>query len=337
MLLASTMVIYFIRSSPPLLFYVWGILSALLIPLPVMAVCYIVLIPLLNWLKVLRNRQTVIIIAGFLGIALNIGFNLYFQTVMRKVADPQWVVSNFTGGNSLILRLGRAYPPAILIVRAMSEPVSFAALFSMVALFAVCFALPALLFLLLSGTYIKSLSYFNENHVQKLKAGQRSAFMEKYIKKRPVFLSLVKREIVSMNREPMYLLNGPFIIILLPVIVAVALFAQKGNIKSGPGPALLLNQFGRGSGLLIAGLCGAFLGSSTSISCTALSRDAKALHFIKSLPISASAYMLAKIAHATVFSVIGSLTGSIAAAFVLKLSAAHLALSVFIALCMSSL
>ena len=101
----------------------------------------------------------------------------------------------------------------------------------------------------------------------------------------------------------MYLLNGPFVVVLMPVIIGVMLAVQKDAFMSDPDMAGVLAMLGSGQGAAIAGLVGAFMGTSTSIACTALSRDAKALPFIKSLPISPRTYMLAKLCVITSYSI----------------------------------
>ena len=133
--------------------------------------------------------------------------------------------------------------------------------------------------------------------------------------RRPVFAALLLREIRMLNREPAYLLNGPFTIILLPLIYGIMYLTGSLYLPAET------EAFMRGSaGMLIAGVCGAFLGSATGIAATAVSRDAKNLGMIKSLPLSKKRFMQAKLTHAMLFAGIGSLigTGGISLLFSLK-------------------
>lgn len=335
--MATTMVIFGIRESPPFMFYVWGTLSAFLLPFVPLAVSYLVLIPLLKALRFLRNKQVMFIISGLMAMALGVGFNIYYQGMMSHLSDPAWIAENLGGPNSLIVRLGQAYPPAMFMVKAMTEPVSLSALASMLAMAALCLACPALLIALCSGAYARSLIGFNESRVRKLNKGEAQRFLDTRIKSGHAMLSLIRREFNAMNREPVYFLNGPMIIILMPLIMGVMLFAQKDAFMNDPDFAPILALLAKGGGVAIAGLAGAFLGSSTSITCTALSRDAKALHYIKSLPISASRYMYAKLAHGLLFALVGSLVGPIFLGLAIKLSFAQIAIAILIALSLSAL
>ncbi len=70
-----------------------------------------------------------------------------------------------------------------------------------------------------------------------------------------------------MNREPMYLLNGPFVILLLPVIFAITFIAQ-GDEMRGAVDQIRPYLTGQAEYLIPAGL-GIFLATATSIACTA--------------------------------------------------------------------
>jgi ABC-2 type transport system permease protein len=115
------------------------------------------------------------------------------------------------------------------------------------------------------------------------------------------------REVRNMNREPVYFINGPMIVLLMPVIVAVMVLAQGqslGELKA------MLAGLGQGPWLmLVAAASGAFLGSSTSITCTSISRDAKVLSYIKSLPLPMGEFALAKFLHGFSFSAFGAAVG----------------------------
>jgi ABC-2 type transport system permease protein len=188
----------------------------------------------------------------------------------------------------------------------------------------------------LGKPYVRSIQAFGETSFSKKKllasgggSGEARAFAQK-----SAMRSLIAREIKLMNREPMYLLNGPFVIILLPVMMAVVLAAQPDMLKEAMGGLGTLLG-GPGSYLLPAAL-GAFLGSSTSIACTAVSRDAKALPWIKSLPITPMRYFGAKLAHAELFSLWGSLLGCAAGVLAMKTSALDAAIAFLLALLFST-
>ncbi len=336
-LMAVTMVIFGIKEAPGPLFYLWGILASLLLPLPVLALSYLVQIPLLSLARFLRNKQAILVIGGILGVVLAVGFNLYFQSGMAHQADPEWLAKNFAGPDSLIARLGQVYPPAQYAWRAMTAPASASGAAAILAMAIACLAGPALVVALMSGMYAKSLIGFNESHLKKLDAGDARSFIGRRMRSSSAFLSMVKREIRLMNREPIYLLNGPLIIVLMPVIFAVMIIVQRDAFLSDPDMAGIMALLDSGRGALVAGLLGGFLGSGTSIACTSVSRDAKALPFIKSLPVRPADYLLAKLAHALIFGAAGSAVGVGCLAYLAKLGPADIAIGFLVAFGLSSL
>jgi ABC-2 type transport system permease protein len=335
--MAITMVVFGIKESPHPLFYIWGTITALMLPLPVLAASYALQIPLLSTARFLRNKKLIMIVGGVIGISCGLLFNVYFQGMMMRFQDPAALAESIASPASMVTRIGNAYPPALLAWKAMSDPASAAAFGSVLLLIAVCAAGPAMVVVFMSGAYARSLVDFNESYIRKLTRDGARRFIARRIRSGSVFLAMVKREITLMNREPMYLLNGPFIIILMPVIVGVMLLVNGDAMFSDPDMAGVKALIGGGFGSVLAALVGTFMGSSTSIACTAVSRDAKALPFIKSLPVKAATYMLAKFAHAEIFGVFGSVVGVGLIARVLGLDAAGCAAGLLVSLSLSTL
>jgi ABC-2 type transport system permease protein len=335
--MVATMVIFGSKENPHPLFYVYGTIAGLLLPLPALAASYLIQIPLLSFARFLRNKRTIMIVGGIVGIVFGLAFNMYFQRMMPPTANPTARAATFAGPDSIIARMGRSYPPALYAWRAMANPASSTGFFAMLQLFAACVIGPALVMLLLSGTYAKSLIGFNESHIKKLTRDGANAFIARRLRQGRPFVTMVRREFDMMNREPMYLLNGPFIVVMLPLIMGIMYVVQKDALFSDPDLAGVMALVDGGFGVVLAGLAGAFMGSSTSIASTAVSRDAKALPFIKSLPIKPGTYLLAKLGHALIFGVLGSAIGVGLIAFLMKMRLVDALAGFAVALSLSSL
>jgi len=335
--MAVTMVIFGIKEGPNPLFYVWGTIAGLLLPLPALAVSYLVQIPLLSVARFLKNKKVIMMVGGVLGLMFALGFNVYFQGMMARMTNPEAMAGMVAGPDSLITGIGNAYPPALFAWKAMSDPASLAAVGWILAMMAVCLAGPALVVFFLSGAYAKSLVGFNEAHIKKLTKAGADAFIAKSIRSGSAFRSLVMREFNMMNREPLYLLNGPFVVVLMPLILGIMFVVQKDMLFSDPDMAGVMALIDGGFGAVLAGLVGAMLGSFSSITCTGVSRDAKALPFIKSLPVKAETFLLAKLAHGLIFAVLGSFIGVGLIALVLKLDFLDIIAGLAVSLSLSSL
>lgn len=323
--------IYAIKEAPPASFYAGAILTAAAVPLLPLAAIYLLVIPLISALKPLRNKNATLIIGGIVGLAFALLFNVYVQGSMSRMGDDAWMLANFAGPQALLARAGLAYPPAFLAWKSMtaaglSGP-GFGAANLVLGLTAV-----ALVALALGGTYARSLLGFDELRVKRVAATR--AFMARSFRSRRPMASLLLREIRLMNREPIYFINGPFIILLMPVFLAIAFFTQRDRLGA------LLSQtrgFAEGPGAMLAAAAfGAFLGSATSICCTAVSRDAKALPYLKALPIRYRDLGLAKFLHGFAFAAFGAAVGGLGGAAILRLPALESAGAFLVALAFSS-
>lgn len=300
--LLIAMIVYGIKAGPPAIFYFNGLVTALALPLLPTALAYLVIIPLVRVAKFLRNRTVIIYIGGFVGLLVALGFNLYIQSAMLKMGDPA-VVAKMLGPDSLISYLGRAWIPAWLAWRSLDGAGSVGGTLAALANLALGAGVAVLAAAIMGQSYVKSLQAFGEQtQTRKRKGGAARGSAP-----RPVLHALVLREIRLMNREPMYMLNGPFVVVLMPVILGLALVVQKDTLMK---ELSALRPFLESPiAYLVPAAFGAFLGSATSISSTAVSRDAKALPWIRSLPIEAATWFYAKLIHAQLFSVFGTVVG----------------------------
>ena len=300
--LLIAMIVYGIKAGPPAVFYFNGLVTALALPLLPTALAYLVIIPLVRVAKFLRNRTVIIYIGGFMGLLAALGFNLYIQSAMLKIGDPA-VVAKMLGPDSLISYLGRAWIPAWLAWRSLAGAGSVGGTLAALANLALGAGMAVLVATLMGRSYVRSLQAFSEQtQTRKRKGGAVRGSAP-----RPVLQALVLREIRLMNREPMYMLNGPFVVVLMPVILGLALVVQKDTLMK---ELSAIRPFLESPiAYLVPAAFGAFLGSATSISSTAVSRDAKALPWIRSLPIEAATWFQAKLIHAQLFSVFGAAVG----------------------------
>jgi len=316
LLVGAAAAIYGIKEGPSAGFYVAALVAALAAPLVPLAASYLILVPIMSAVRLLRNKNAIMLIGGLVGVAFAVLFNVYIQSASVRLGDPAWMLAHVAGPDAIVARIGTAYPPSYFAWMSMTSGGLRGALYALAEL-GLGLGAAAGAALLLGPAYATSLLDFGERMLKRLTSA--SAFIDRAFRRRGVRRALFLREWRLMNREPVYFLNGPGIILLMPVIMAVMVLVQReaiaqmlgslGGFREGPGP------------LLAAAAFGAFLGSSTSIACTALSRDAKALPYIKALPVDYASYMNAKFHHALAYSALGSGIGGIGLGLVAGLGA----------------
>lgn len=312
-MLLVAMVIYSIKESPPLMFYVNGLITAFALPLLPTAIAYAILVPLMNTSKKFRNKNFILYVGGFMGMGFALLFNLYLQRSMANVSNPAQLAL-MTGPDSFISKFGQAWIPSWLAWVSMRRSDSLTGFLAVLGNLAIGAVAVAAVIALFGKAYVRSIQDFSETTIRKRRLSRKEH--DSLFRASPLMLSLIRREFRLMNREPMYLLNGPFVILLMPAIFAIVFIAQKDALREVTG--VLAPMLQGPAGYLVPAGFGAFLGSSTSIACTSVSRDAKTIPFIRSLPITPSSYFLAKFAHAETFSVLGALFGCLSGLYLLK-------------------
>lgn len=328
LILSIAAVVYGVRNQPAFDFYGWMLLNALALPLVPVAVSYAILLPLIRASHWLKRKNTILYIGGFIGLVLALGFNWYLQTMMARIENPVLLRTLLFDNTFNFAKIVNWWPPAWLTMTAIEAPSMLTAFAATLSNLAAGILLAVAVAMLFGRSYTKILADFGEQPAVKGKIGRSQA--QAVFAQRSVFLSLVLRELRLMNREPMYFLNGPFIIVMLPVILGLSFIAQGHELQQALQNLrpLLDGQVGY---LIPAGL-GIFLASSTSIACTAFSRDAKAIYFLKSLSLELRDIIAAKLVHALLFAVLGIVFGVVGGGLLLGIGLFDIAVALVLAM-----
>ncbi len=326
---------YGVYEASPILYWIAGALNAFAIPIIPTALAYLLLVPLTKASKLFRNRNTIFYVSSFIGVAFALCLNILMQSgawtiavspgTAQSISTQSSATQNLT--NQIMTRIGKLCLPSFLAWKALTVASSlrlpalvgspalsnvlvwFGTLGTTLANFGLGVLVVVPITIFLSKPYTESLMSFGEATLIRQKAGSRfkQNAATNVFRQKSTMRALVQREVKLMNREPSYFLNGPFVVLLLPLILIVVYFAQRPSFQEAFGALAPLLE-GPGGYLLPAAFA-LFLSLSTSIADSALSRDAHALAWIKSLPISARQYFGAKILHAEFFSVASCFVG----------------------------
>ena len=332
---ALVMIIYGIYERPAFLFYLWGICAAVLIPLPMIGIAYFCNILLMRFTRIFKNKNVITTISASLGIILSLGFNYLIQSTTSSAQDLDAMAQKIATGSAAVETFGSWYLPVKLTGSMLANPASYTAVLNFFLLALCTLVIPATVIFCMSELYAKSLVGFTEKKVKRLEAQEVSGYIQNNIKSLPPLVSYVKREFIMMNRNPMYLLNGPFVIVFMPILMIV-IFAAKGLSLHSIPPEMFAFMSGN-AGFVVAGLAAGFLGSMSNIADTALSRDAKFIPMIKSLPVDMRKFMYAKFIHAMIFVIVATVICVGFTAYLFKFTMLQIILSVLTALAISAL
>jgi ABC-2 type transport system permease protein len=299
LILAASMGVYAWFEHPGFLFYLYAALIALCTPLLPLAVFYLVLIPLMRVAPFMRRRGVITAISLVVGIGLALGWQLLAQRAALS--------SNGGIPPTALAKIGALFPPALWAGAALDHPATPAGLASLGAYLGLGLGASVLVVLALGRSYATSLLSFGEAGFKRLSSS--AAYIRSGFGQRGQLAACLRREVVSMNRETVYVINGPFMVFFMPIVLAVTFFAMGQN--GGIDLASIRSVFSGSILKLIAFGYVAFMGSMTNVAATAVSREGTQLAFIKSLPLEPRHYAGAKLAHAFSFSLLSALVALI--------------------------
>lgn len=264
LILGPGLVVYTINTGINLFLIMMSLLTLLLAPLLPLLISSIVILPFGNIFSRSSRRKTLILLFNVFILVTVIAFQLFFS---RYMEDPSKIQQVIMEGNLLEL-LGSSFPPSIWLTRMFMGSFVDAVLF--IGLNIVLFFLLRVLARLF---FRKSLHSFAQDG--SIRIG------DIYYKKRSKAWQLIKRNMLIILKEPMFLLNTGLSLIAPLFVFVMMLFTGEFSmdiLKSTQlEPYLLLIL----SGILISPAVIA------NISSTAITREGQSFWETRVLPISA--------------------------------------------------
>ena len=316
------------------LLYISILLNSISMPLIILAICYMLVIFILNIFSFLKNKALLIGISTFCLFVVILGLNFAYQNMMISAVTNNLPPEMLATVKDKLSDAGKILMPIKWFAESFSELHTSAAsvILKLLLLLATSAVFLFLVLPLISPLYRKTIIGFNEFSAKKLSKDKIDSFIQHDIKSTPVLKALLARDFKSLMREPAWLANGPLIILLLPIIMGISLYASiRGNIE---GIESALESFRQSivisisqseaakSSLLyaaagISAICAIFTGCNTFVAATASSREGKGLSNLMALPVSWNDIFAAKMIHAMIYSAFTTLLATAAMAAVM--------------------
>jgi len=311
-------------------FYISALIGALTIPLVPVTLSFILLVAVFSLGKSAVNKKILTFISTVILIGAMLGFNFVYQRSVSSLNNTEYVMKLYENGSfNIVETIAAFYPPAKWYVSAVIQN-NVSSLLPLLLLLVVPAGLAYACTRVLARPYVKSIIGFNEESSKKMNKKQEKEFLSTDIKATPLFGAILKRDILTMFKEPSFFFNGPFVIIILPVAMIISILGtlpQDGLDKfrqviiSLGTAGFTAEQKDMMFFVITAVLSGiiVFMGTSTSTSATSFSREGKTLSVLKALPIPVHTLVTAKMVHAMIYAVFALLFAGIPAGFLLTL------------------
>ncbi len=300
-------------------FYITVILGGLSIPLIPYCFIYIILIIVFTVGKNIRIKKILHFFSSLVMIFILILVTQKYNQVINFIGNSNQIQKIFFNNGILsVLCAFSWYLPMQWFVNSILylSDSSIVSLFNIFFLIFVSIFFTVVLIKLLSPFYRKSITGFNESSAKKMKKSEIKVFIKKDMKASSIFKSLLTRDFVNMIREPVFFINGPFMIILFPLIICLSVcFVMQGTSVSENISAIFKDSMGHmidNSQILfwitiVGSFFGIFLGSISGVGATCFSREGRGIQILKALPIDPYILADAKISHVDIYSVFSAI------------------------------
>ena len=265
-----------------------GIVVGILLPFIPVLLASLIIILLMNFVPLFKNKNTITLLIGILAIAFSLGLNFALNS-----GDPNQALQTLeqllvAGNNSMLNTLLKLFPFVIWAAKSITS----ASLLSLFFFIVLIIVLVILGFMFSQHFYLNGVTTINEGARSRKRFNQNQLKTNSYDRNEVLFM---KREIKMLLRTPAYFLNLVLINVILPVLLILYVFVipQENMMQDADFQAIvsainifLSNSTSAQFTVIVGGL---LLGLSFSmmnmISITAISREGKGIDQLKVFPI----------------------------------------------------
>ncbi len=292
-ILAPVLVAYGIMSGAGAAYIIYSAILFLITPVIALSMAALLVMIVMRFTSIGKNKQAFTFIGGILAMALAIGFNVAVQSFAGQISDA--ALMEAFKNSTLPDIMSSIFPGIGFASKALLESATLAGLWNLL-LFALCTAGAVAVFMIAGRLlYLKGVSGITETSAKRRAIKDLGRETESTSALRAYF----KKELRLLFRSPIAFMNCVLMTFIWPVIILIMLFSGGGKTEAF---AYLISQMN--DGLLLAVLVGAsaFIASSIPITSTAISREGKSLYFAKYIPMSMHKQLKAKAYSGMLFS-----------------------------------
>lgn len=313
-----TLIAYGIKSSGGILYYTYGVIIFLLLPIVPLVMASMINMIIMRFTNIAKNKDKFRLVGGIIAMFSGIGINIYVQRLAQDVGQSQINEMFVEGNNSLVTLVTKIFPSTKIAVNSLVNSSNIQGFINLI-LFLVITVAALILFIVLGEVlYFKGVMGVSET------TSKRKILSSNELTKNTTQSSSLKvyllKELKLLFRTPIYFMNCVLMNFLWPLFLLIPLFAQKG----GTGQIGEITEFlkrGNGTGIVLAifFVFVVFASCSNGISCTSISREGKNLFILKYIPMKYKDQLMAKVLSAVVLGMVGMIMITILGITVLKL------------------
>ena len=303
--LAPIIIAYGISDNAGVLYYIFGILVFLTLPLIPLIISSILVMLIMRFTSIAKNKDRFKTIGGIIAIFIGLSLNVIVQKTALSLTNPEQIQKMFMEGNNSLIKLAsQMFPSVKLAALALVENTSSKGIMNLILFMAITIIALIIFIIVSEGLYFKGVIGISETTTK------RKELSNGDFSKATVQNSLLKaytmKELKVLFRTPAYFMNCILINFFWPVIILLPAFANSGDISSLGMISKLIDD-PKMIPIILAGAIGAivFVSSSNAIASTAISREGKGLFVNKYMPISYKTQIMSKVLSGFIMGLVG--------------------------------
>lgn len=329
--MATGFIVYGVKSGSGPLFYIASVVISLIIPVIPLTIGYFIIIPLMRAGSILRKKDFTMIFTGIIAICFAVGIQYVTQTMVKLTNNSAEMVQKLASKDGIISVVSKVYYPSKWATYGITDFTSTHGFLDF--LLFVALSLGIVVVMIITMKHLYETSIVGSQEVTKSRKFNDHELKEK-LSGKGQFSALIDREIKLVNREPIYFLNGPLVIILVPLIFGVMIVLQKGELMKTIEQVMKMHNANYYMTLGTAAFA-VFLGVSVNLTSTCISREGKAFEILKSMPINPSKYIWAKLSHGMIFAAIAAVLSTAISQYAFHIGLVHVALALMVSILVS--
>lgn len=301
--LAPIIITYGYKNGSSLLYYILGILVFLILPIIPLIISSILVMIIMRFTSVAKNKDRFGIIAGILTIFIGLGINMVIQNNAASFSDPAQIEKLFMQGNNSLLNLiSMMFPTSKFAALSLAENSMAKGLLNFGLFVIITIAAISIFILLGESLYLRGVIGISQT------ASKRKELNNYEISKATRENSMIKaytlKELKILFRTPSYFMNCVLMNFLWPVFLLFPLVFGSDEISLS-----IIKEFFSNSSMfpivLAVSACAiAFITSTNGISATAISREGKNLFINKFIPVDYKTQIFGKVLSGVIMGII---------------------------------
>jgi len=302
-----------------------------LLPVIPLAIVSILVVGMMRLVNFSRKKDVMIIVGSVVLIVAAVALQYTLGKTAGSRMSPEAVVGFFASPDSLISRIGGAFPPSVWATKALAGAGTAAGGWNLLALAGVSLLLFWGVLVVAEKLFYAGLIGIGEVSGRK-RILSRAELSRKLTSGRRPVAAIFEREWRIMNRTPIFLLNGIMTAVLVPLMFVVM---SKMDPGKGGDVASFMKFLTTSQPLILTLGAAGFMVLSGCLNGTAsstFSREGGQFWMSKVIPVPPRKQVLAKFIHSYMIAVLGFLAATLVLVFVMGVATSVLAVALLLSL-----